>query len=109
MHAVLLSQNAARPNRGRHRIVQHADQFAAKVGRLSQGTVVLHMERCVAERAIGKNGNGVEPIGAAVLRHDIVGQGKFADFIGLVPQHGREDVIGGARDVTQIYVFASTS
>ena len=54
------------------------------------------------ERPIGKDRDGVDPVGAAVLEHDEVGQREFARLISPVVEHAFENLEQRTDDVFDV-------
>src|SRR5262249_38114524 len=101
-HLVLVLQEAARPDCGRHLVVTDADAPAFELARLAERRAGAHVERVLAEDARGEHGDGDEALVAFRTQDGVGGERHFRDVELLVVQHAPEGLAGPQREVGEL-------
>ena len=102
LHAVLVRQDAADPDRSGHLILGAADPLALEVGGLADAGRRVHIDRRMAEEARWEHRNGDE--GARLLEagDDVRRQRHLGDIELAMPQHAEEGLFDRHVEIDEV-------
>src|SRR5262249_9716272 len=101
-HPVIVCQDAARPHRGRHLVLGHADALATKVLRVATAGALVHEDARLPEEARRKNRDRDEVVGAPPPAHYIPTQRELRGVELPILSHAPEDLLHAQHDVSQV-------
>lgn len=102
LHAALVGEDAPRPDRRGHRKIGDTGAFSTQLGRLAQRAIVAHIQRGMPKGTIRKHRDRMQPVGPAILEHQIVRQRELAGFVATLGDHPEKYAVQWRRRVTDI-------